>query len=327
MMQSRFFCGLIALVAAVLITFGTGHGLMRQIESRVVARDTPVLLYIEPGWTVRDVAAAAKEIELVKQAWHFRLLSRWKSADRFLFAGEYEIPVGADLASVLDQIRNQRTFKRRVVVPEGASVVEVKNILENSFGLDMTGFQLPPEGSLLPETYFYERGDTAPQLIERMQTAMSVALDEFWMMRVAGLPLSSPEEAVVLASIIEKETAISSERRQVAAVFINRLNKNMRLQTDPTVIYGLTRGLPLGRALTRADLRSDTDFNTYRLAGLPPTPIANPGIASLEAALNPAAVSYLYFVADGSGGHAFADTLEEHNRNVARWRQIQKGTP
>ena len=327
MMQSRFFCGLLAFVAAVLIAFGTGHGLMRQIESRVVARDAPVLLYIEPGWTVRDVAAAAKEIGLVKQAWHFRLISRWKSADRFLFAGEYEIPVGADLASVLDQIRNQRTFKRRVVVPEGASVLEVKNILENSFGLDMEGFQLPPEGSLLPETYFYERGDTAPQLIERMQTAMSVALDEFWMMRVAGLPLSSPEEAVVLASIIEKETAISSERRQVAAVFINRLNKNMRLQTDPTVIYGLTRGLPLGRALTRADLRSDTDFNTYRLAGLPPTPIANPGIASLEAALNPAAVSYLYFVADGSGGHAFADTLEEHNRNVARWRQIQKGTP
>ena len=326
MKRNRFFYALAILTAVILVAFGVGHGLMRHIEGQAVERDSAVLLYIEPGWSVRDVAREAESLGLVRHAWHFRLISRWKSADRFLFAGEYEIAPDANLGALLAQIRNQKTYKRRLVVPEGASVREVEEILASSFGLDMTGFQQPPEGSLLPETYFYERGDKAVQLISRMQDAMTTSLDAIWATRASDLPFYSVDEALILASIIEKETAVPSERRQVAAVFINRLKKNMRLQTDPTVIYGITNGLPLGRALTRSDLQTDTPYNTYRRRGLPPTAIANPGRASIEAAVNPAAVSYLYFVADGTGGHAFADTLEEHNRNVARWRQIQKDT-
>lgn len=326
MKRNRFFSAFTILAAIMLLAFGIGHGLMRYIESQVIERDAAVLLYIEPGWTVRDVAKAAESLNLVKESWHFRLISRWKSADRFLFAGEYEITPDSSLRDVLEQIRSQQTYKRRLVIPEGASVREVEEIFSNSFGLDMSGFQLPLEGSLLPETYFYERGTSANQLISRMQTAMTASLDTLWAVRAGDLPFYSADEALVLASIIEKETAVPKERRQVAAVFVNRLKRNMRLQTDPTVIYGITHGVPLGRPLSRSDLQTDTPYNTYLHRGLPPTPIANPGRASIEAALNPAVVSYLYFVADGTGGHAFATTLDEHNRNVARWRQIQKET-
>ena len=324
MKRNRFFNAFAILIAVAALAFGTGFGAMRQIQGHVIQRESPVLLYIEPGWTVRDVARAAKRLNLVRHEWHFRLVSRWRSTDRLLFAGEYEVSPGASLADVMTQIMYQRTHKRKLVVPEGTSVREVAAIMEGSFGLDMAGFQLPAEGSLLPDTYFYERGTTANQLIFRMQDAMMASLDELWSARAGDLPFYSTEDALVLASIIEKETAVPEERRQVAAVFVNRLKKNMRLQTDPTVIYGITHGLPLGRALTRSDLQTDTPYNTYRHRGLPPTPIANPGRASIEAALNPATVSYLYFVADGTGGHAFAVTLDEHNRNVARWRQIQK---
>lgn len=326
MMQNRFFVAIFLALAFVLIAFGAGHGLMRHIETKPNLRENTQLLFIEPGWSVRQVARAAKQLGLVSEGWHLRLISKWRGMDRAFYAGEYELLPSDTLADFLQKVRLQQTFKHRLVVPEGASVLEAELVFRASEGLDLADFQLPPEGTLLPETYFYERSDTAGELIQRMTNAQRLAFEDHWAARAPDLPYKSMEEAVILASIVEKETGVASERDLVAAVFVNRLKRNMRLQSDPTVIYGITQGLPLGRPISRADLRNDTPFNTYRRSGLPPTPIANPGLASFAAAINPASVPYLYFVADGTGGHAFAETLDEHNRNVARWRQIQNGS-
>ena len=185
---------------------------------------------------------------------------------------------------------------------------------------------VPAEGSLLPETYHYGRGDRRAALIARMAAAMDETLAELWQGRAEGLPFDSPPAAMVLASIVEKETGLAAERRHVAGVFVNRLRRGMRLQSDPTVIYGLTGGAgPLGRPLTRADLETDHPYNTYRIDGLPPHPIANPGREAIAAVLDPLPTGDLYFVADGSGGHVFAPTLDEHNRNVANWRRARDG--
>lgn len=323
-MQSRFFNIFAIVFAAILLLFGIGHGLVRHIAYSPGSQGDPQYLYIEPGTSVNGVAQQAVKLGLVKNAWQFKLVTRWRGLDRSLYAGEYEIPPSANLYEILTKIQLQDTYKRRFVVPEGASVADVNTLLSGSFGLNLTGYVSPSEGSLLPETYYYERGDSAAALIKRMQTAMSDAFDQLWRSRAGDLPFTNQQQAIILASIVEKETGVASERPIVAAVFVNRLKKNMRLQSDPTVIYGISSGVPLGRALTRRDLRTDTPFNSYRRAGLPPTPIANPGEASIAAVLNPANVPYLYFVADGTGGHAFSNTLVEHNKNVARWRSIQK---
>lgn len=324
MMRSRFFFVLVVIVAAALVAFGVGHGLMRHIARTPSTNEQTVYLYIEPGSTVSQVARQAQSYGLVREAWHFKLLARWRGLERSLYSGEYEVEPASTPYAVLSKIEYQHTFKRRLVVPEGASMHEVGEILASAAGLVQTEAIMPEEGSLLPETYFYERGDSVAGLVKRMQAAFDAAFEELWAARAMNLPYRSREEAIVLASIVEKETGLASERAEVAAVFINRLKRGMRLQSDPTVIYGIMGGLPLGRPLSRSDLRQDTPYNTYRRGGLPPTPIANPGTESLAAALNPAQVPYLYFVADGSGGHAFATTLEEHNNNVARWRQIQR---
>ena len=183
---------------------------------------------------------------------------------------------------------------------------------------------MPPEGSLAPDSYEVRAGASRPDLVAQMQDRQAARLDAAWQNRADDLPLSTPEEALILASIIEKETGIAEERRTVSSVFVNRLNTGMRLQTDPTVIYGVTEGRgTLGRGLRQSELRGETPWNTYVIDGLPPTPIANPGQASIEAALNPDETDYIFFVADGTGGHAFATNLADHNRNVAEWRRIE----
>jgi UPF0755 protein len=184
--------------------------------------------------------------------------------------------------------------------------------------------EVPEEGVLLPETYRADRGDTRQSLLDRMRSDQQALLDRLWAARQPGLPLSSPREAVILASIVEKETGQTDERKRVAGVFINRLRMGMRLQSDPTVIYAISRGEPLGRGLRASELLSRSPWNTYAYSGLPPTPIANPGKASLEAVLDPIQTQDLYFVADGTGGHVFARTLAEHNANVARWREVER---
>ncbi|PUB13137.1 endolytic transglycosylase MltG [Yoonia sediminilitoris] len=212
----------------------------------------------------------------------------------------------------------------QVIVAEGATSWQITDALGKIDVLEADTTEVPPEGFLAPKSYPITRGDTVSGVLDDMVAEQEAIMAELWPNRVNDLPINSPEEALILASIIEKETGVAEERRQVASVFVNRLNQGMRLQTDPTVIYGITQGEGvLGRGLRQSELRGETPWNTYVIEGLPPTPIANPGRASIEAALNPDTTEYIFFVADGTGGHAFATNLDDHNQNVARWRAIE----
>lgn len=212
----------------------------------------------------------------------------------------------------------------RITLAEGVTSWQVVESLKALDLLEGSVDEIPPEGSLAPDSYEVRPGDSKPELLALMQSRQDAILADLWATRQADLPLESPEEALVLASIIEKETSVPGERPTVSSVFVNRLNQGMRLQTDPTVIYGVTEGRgTLGRGLRRSELRRATPWNTYVIQGLPPTPIANPGRESIAAALNPDGSDYIFFVADGTGGHAFSTTLAEHNENVARWRAIE----
>jgi len=240
-------------------------------------------------------------------------------------AGEYEIPAHVSMWALLELLQSGKQVQRRLTVPEGMTTAEVLELVRNTPALSGEITLDVKEGDLLPETYFYARDDSRDGLLLRMKEAMEKTLEEAWRKRAAGLPWANRREALTLASIIEKETAVPAERPRVAAVYINRLRRKMKLDSDPTTIYGLTLGkVPFNRELTRADLASNSPYNTYVVAGLPPGPICNPGRAAILAAVNPARDRSLYFVADGQGGHAFATTLAQHNRNVERWREIQR---
>jgi UPF0755 protein len=278
------------------------------------------------GAGLGEIATQLRTARVIEQPWLFRLAVRVLDRDRELKAGEYAFPARVTPGTVIGMLSAGQTVARRLTVAEGLTVAEVFRLLEDTDALTGELPELPPEGTLLPETYFYALGDDRTGLVRRMRSSMEEALERLWAERTPDLPLSSDQEALILASIVDKETSVPEERRKVAAVFINRLRKGMRLQSDPTVIYGLTNGEGrLGRELTRNDWAHASDFNTYKIEGLPPAPIANPGRESIAAVLDPADVDYLYFVADGSGGHAFARTLAEHNRNVATWRRIRDG--
>jgi len=326
MNQSRSLYALGTAFAALMIAAALLFGVVRMILASEVPTTDTQYLYIERGSGLLRASYLADRQGLVKARWHFLVAAKMLGMERSLQAGEYEIAPSFTLRETFEKIRRGERFLRRLAVPEGLSTREIDALLRSSFGLELEGLRLAPEGSLLPDTYFYERGDKASTLLARMQGKQRELVDSIWAARAPGLPFESVEEAITLASIVEKETGVASERPMVAAVFVNRLKKGMRLQSDPTVIYGITEGLPLGRAITRSDLKEVTAYNTYRIAGLPPTPIANPGEQAIRAVLNPADVPYLYFVADGSGGHAFAVSLDEHNRNVARWRQYERNS-
>jgi UPF0755 protein len=226
---------------------------------------------------------------------------------------------------VLETIISGKSIQHSVTIAEGLTTQQILQRLNEAEVLAGPVQRIPPEGSLLPETYRVTRGTSREQLIQRMAAAHKQLVEQIWAKRSPDLPIKDINEFITLASIVEKETAIAAERTRVAGVFVNRLNKKMRLQSDPTIIYGLVGGKgSLGRSLTRADVEQPTPYNTYTINGLPPGPIANPGRASLEAVANPARTNELYFVADGSGGHVFAETYEQHLKNVARWRDYQK---
>lgn len=223
-----------------------------------------------------------------------------------------------------DRLRNEADTRYRIALAEGATSWQIVEGLKSADFLTGKVGELPPEGHLAPDSYEVRPGDDRNALLARMRDAQEARLAEAWANRADDLPYASADEALIMASLVEKETGLADERRQVASVFVNRLNRGMRLQTDPAVIYGITKGQgALGRGLRQSELRAETPYNTYVIAGLPPTPIANPGLASIEAALDPADTSYIFFVADGTGGHAFASTLAEHNANVAKWREIE----
>ena len=246
-----------------------------------------------------------------------------KLGGRSLKAGEYEFPSGASMSRILADLRAGRVVRHLITVPEGWTSEMAAEAVTRSPVL--TGVAAPPpEGALLPETYEVRRGEDRAAVLQRMADAQTKLLAELWPARQPGLPFATPEQAVALASIVEKETALPDERPRIAAVYINRLRTGMRLESDPTTIYGISQGRPLGRGITRAELAAKTPYNTYQVAGLPPTPIANPGKAAITAVLNPPKTDELFFVANGLGGHAFASTFAEHQKNVAHWREIER---
>ena len=243
---------------------------------------------------------------------------------RFVEAARFDPAAEEPRPEIFETMRARADTRYRLAFAEGITSWQVVEGLKSVDLLAGEVAEVPPEGSLAPDSYEVRDGDTSESVIVRMQEAQEAILAAAWEGRAEGLPLDTPQEALILASIIEKETGVAGERRQVASVFVNRLRRGMRLQTDPTVIYGVTEGRGvLGRGLRQSELRAETPWNTYVIDGLPPTPIANPGRASIAAAVDPDTTDFVYFVADGSGGHAFAQTLAEHNRNVARWREIE----
>lgn len=245
------------------------------------------------------------------------LLTRGEGSLR---AGEFAFPAHASLRETLTLLRTARPVQHSLTIPEGLTAKQIQAIFTNTKALSGS-VEIVEEGSVLPESYQFELGNPPSAILARARTAMAQALEQEWTARAPNLPLASAREALILASIVERETAVAEERPHIAAVFLNRLRNGMKLQSDPTVIFAASAGAgTLNRPISRADLEREDPFNTYRIRGLPPGPICAPGIASLHAVLHPAAAEDLYFVADGTGRHVFARTLEEHNRNVARWR-------
>ena len=246
------------------------------------------------------------------------------ATNRFEVVAEFDPAAEGAAPDTYREVRGETDTRYRVSLAEGVTSWQVVEALKSADFISGSVEEVPAEGTLAPDSYEIREGTSKPDLLAQMTARQAARLEEAWQNRADGIPLESPEEALVLASIIEKETSVPEERRTVASVFANRLKQGMRLQTDPTVIYGITEGRgTLGRGIRQSELRRETPWNTYVIDGLPPTPIANPGQASIEAAVNPEDTQLLFFVADGTGGHAFAETLSEHNENVARWRAIE----
>jgi UPF0755 protein len=278
---------------------------------------------LRQGARLPEIAAMLERGRAVSSSALFMAAAQLTGAGRHLKAGEYEFPAHASMAQVIAEIRRGEVVHHMITIPEGLTSEQAVDILMNSEVLTGTA-PIPPEGSILPETYEVRRGEDRSAVLQRMMDARDELLRTLWAQRRGDLPLSSPEQAVTLASIVEKETGLAAERPRVAAVFVNRLAKGIRLESDPTIVYGLTGGEPLGHGIRQSELTTPTPYNTYLIAGLPPGPICNPGRASLAAVLDPPHTDELYFVANGLGGHNFASTLEEHQKNVERWRAIER---
>lgn len=284
----------------------------------------PKTIIVAPGSSLARVADQLEEAGAIRGgATSFRAFARVFGSSDPVQAGEFLIPPGLSADGILNLLQHGRPVQRLVTIPEGMpSVLVHERLMRIPY---LTGaLPVPDEGSVLPNSYSFQRGETRAALLGRMQAAMRRELARLWARRRPDIAVSTPREAIILASIVEKETGKPSERRMVAGVYSNRLRQGMRLDADPTVIYPITRGRPLGRRIRQSELRADTGYNTYVRAGLPEGPIANPGRESIAAVLDPAPTRALYFVADGTGGHIFAETLQQHNANVARWYALRR---
>lgn len=288
-----------------------------------ISEDT--LFLVNKGDSLNKIAQSLQDKKLVNDKYIFILFSKINRIYPQIKAGEYLFNGEFSVKQTAEKLSSGKVYLRKVTFPEGLTSTEIAKILHKENFLSKDEFAAPAEGSILPETYTYMRGDSPEKIIKQAQKAMQNVLEQAWQERDPNLPLQSKEELLILASIVEKETGIGMERAQVASVFVNRLRLGMLLQTDPTVIYALTNGKEdLNRPLTRKDLSIDSPYNTYKYAGLPPTPICNPGKDAIYAAAHPSETPYLYFVASGNGGHNFAATLSEHNENVRKWRELNK---
>ena len=318
---------LIPLIVALSVSGAAIEGVLYWLNARLTepgSASSQTSVVIPKGTSSQSIARLLQEAGVIDRPWVF-LAGIQYLGKRGLQAGEYSFPPRASLASVLDLMHRGQVVVHKFTLAEGLTVFQVLAGLRQAQGLTGNVGAPPDEGRLMPETYHYSLGDSRESLINRMSHAMDELVDDAWPKRAPKLPLANKVDAVILASIVERETAIPEERPRVAAVFFNRLALHMKLQSDPTVIFAVSNGEgALDRALTRDDLAQKNPYNTYVTDGLPPGPICNPGRASLSAVLHPMTSDDLYFVADGAGGHVFAKTLAEHNRNVAKFRALQK---
>lgn len=318
------------LLAAILFAGGmAAYGTYLYRQSGPLAQEKA--FEITKGSGSRQIAEHLAKEKIIRNYWVFLAGLKMRGSAATLKAGEYEFPAHASMRAIQDQMIAGKVVQRKVTIPEGRTSFEIVDILKSTEGLSGGIDKIPAEGTLLPDTYHFTKNEPRIDKLSQMAAAMDKVRADLWDARASDLPLSTWEEAVTLASIVEKETGVASERSRIAGVFVNRLQRGIPLQSDPTVIYALTEGKPkndgqgpLGRRLLSKDLEIDSPYNTYKNVGLPPAPIANPGKAAIEAVLHPEQNNFLYFVADGTGGHVFAATLAEHNRNVAKWRALRR---
>ncbi|HEX4693666.1 endolytic transglycosylase MltG [Sphingomonas sp.] len=315
----RFGC--LGLVAA-LVLIGTAFWAIHDWRGAgPAAKD--ITIVVAPGSSLAKAAERLEAAGAIRSARRFTLFAKFLGSGAGIKAGEYRILAHVSQARILQLLQTGKTMQRLVTIPEGMPSIMAQERI--TAAPELTGsIGRPEEGSLLPDSYSYESGATRRSIVDRMQRAMTAYLAKAWAARDPGLAVKTPEEALILASIVEKETAKASERTTVAAVYSNRLKQGIPLGADPTTIYPITLGKPLGRRILRSELEAKNDWNTYKMTGLPKTPIANPGRASIDAVLHPAHSAALYFVADGTGGHVFANTYEQHQANVAKWYAIRR---
>jgi UPF0755 protein len=282
------------------------------------------IVMVAPGDHVAVIAQHLADSGVVTNADLFRIGLRIRNLQGDLKAGEYAFPAHVSMADVAGIVASGKSIQHKLTAAEGLTSRMIYDIVVADKVLTGDAGAVPDEGTLLPETYLFTRGTTRAELLKRMARARDKLLDKLWAARASGLPVKTKQDAVTLASIVEKETAIAEERRHVAAVFVNRLKLGMKLQSDPTIIYDVTGGYPLGRGIRESELKRASPHNTYVIPGLPPTPISNPGRDSIAAVLRPAVSADLYFVANGKGGHVFSASDAEQNRNVAAWRKLEQ---
>ncbi|HVR89516.1 MAG TPA: endolytic transglycosylase MltG [Novosphingobium sp.] len=312
---------LLAAIVAVLLVVGGWSLLGGWYGAGPLAREAAFV--VPDGSSLASIATKLEKEGAVASADRFRMRARLFGGGAPIKAGEFLLPKHASPSKILSVLQGDEVLRRFVTVPEGMPSIMVYDRLMAQ--PQLTGaIAVPPDGSILPDTYEIERGETRQAVLLRMQAAMQRSLQELWAKRAPGIAVKTPQEALALAAIVEKETGKPSERRIVAGLYSNRLRQGIMLQADPTIIYPITRGKPLGRRIRQSEISAINDYNTYSMLGLPKAPITNPGKASIEAVLNPANTQALYMVADGTGGHQFAATLEQHNANVARWFAIRK---
>ncbi len=324
----KLLLGFSLLVTVLLVGAGVGLYIYAlDLYQRPGPLQTETTVTIERGSGLNAIAQTLFYEGVIENTEIFSLAAKIEGQAGALKAGEYAVPAEVSMQEVLALLVEGKTVQHRVTVPEGLTSWDIVQIVNAATDLGGEAIEeIPPEGSLLPDTYFFQRGESRQHVLDRMRQAQREALEALWPTRAEGLPFDTQAEWIALASIIEKETGLAEERGLVAGVFVNRLNQGMLLQSDPTVIYAVTKGQggPLGRGIRKSELKSDDPYNTYTNKGLPPGPIANPGREALEAAIRPGETKFIFFVADGIGGHAFSETLVEHEANVRAWRKIEK---
>jgi UPF0755 protein len=334
-LRMKFLKGLLSLIVLILVLGGAAAGAGWVWTQDALNRDGPlaeeVVFQVEPGESLSSVATRLEADGIIRDARLIRFKAKLDKTETSIKTGEFKIERGASMVDVLNALIEGKGVLYKITLPEGRTTAQLLKVIEADPVLegDMPTEEIA-EGSLLPDTYLFDRGMTRAGLIQLMQSKQAALLDELWPTRDPDIPVKTPYEALILASVVEKETGRVDEQPQIAALFTTRLKRGMRLESDPTIIYGVSKGEPLynakgqRRTLRRSEIDAKTDWNTYQIDGLPKTPICNPGRKAIAAVLNPPHTEYIFFVADGKGGHLFAETLQQHNQNVAAYRAYER---